>query len=275
MTDKPRNPKMEGSACIDCRPQTGECPNNCSQCFYNRPGAFYCNIDEPQIPTMVEVGDKIVRMNSGHDSNLDKELVLAVAGHYPRVFFNTSMPDFDFPGPVVFTANAKEEEPAWCPIVNRGGKTRQLSPKKEAFCDRLMFVRLRVSPTNLGLIEHAVAAWTAKNVPVVLTFMAYYNQHPPGTEKSETDIRSSDCYWAPPYDLRMVAYTWRKRIINSYYCATPRFETYVVQRMQKFGRTLVTMCGTLDGGKCRDCRNCETHFIQRAKYLSEKYNRVD
>ena len=42
----------------------------------------------------------------------------------------------------------------------------------------LMFVRLRTSATNLLLVDKAVAAWTAAKVPVVITFMAYYDHEP-------------------------------------------------------------------------------------------------
>ena len=41
-----------------------------------------------------------------------------------------------------------------------------------------MFVRLRTSATNLRLVDQAVAAWTAAQVPVVITFMAYYDHEP-------------------------------------------------------------------------------------------------
>jgi hypothetical protein len=272
------NPKMEGSNCIDCRPQVGECPNGCSQCFYNRPGAFYCDINKPQIPHPDDVGDKVVRMNSGHDSNLEKEKVLDVAAQYPKVFFNTSIPNFDFPGPVVFTANAKEEEPAWCPIVNRPGKTRQIPARQEEFLDRLMFVRLRVSPTNLELIEQAVACWTAARVPVVLTFMAYYDQEPPGCLRIDSKVNRDE----PPHFIwyngepegpckpLIDAYCWKKRHINPYYCPTRAFMFYTLQRMKKHGGTLVTMCGTPDSVYCRDCNNCRNYYEIRAKHLAEK-----
>ena len=71
MSDTPtvRNPKQEGTPFWDCIPQTGPCPMQCNQCFYNRPGAYYVPIDKPHVPTPEEVGDGIVRMNCGHDCN--------------------------------------------------------------------------------------------------------------------------------------------------------------------------------------------------------------
>lgn len=266
----PMNPKMEGSACIDCRPQTGLCPNGCPECFYNRPGAFYCDINDPQIPNPELVGDRIVRMNSGHDSNLQKDLVIKTAEKYEKVFFNTSIPDFDFPGPVVFTANGQEEDSPWCPIINYAGKTRQVPPKQEKFFDRLMFVRVRVSPTNLECVERAVACWTAKNIPVVLTFMAYYSQDPPGTYPIFVGDEEFKLVSFPLPDPTIVSYQWKVRTLNSYWCATPEFESYVLRRMHKYGGHLVTMCGTLENGKCKDCNNCRNRYEITAKYLKEK-----
>jgi len=269
-----KNPKQDGSVLWSCRPQTGPCPNGCPECFYNRPGAFYSDIQSPDIPTPEEVGSGIVRMNAGHDSNVQKELVLETAKQYEHVFFNTSIPEFDFPGPVVFTANGKEEEPAWCPIINRKGKTKQLMPKKEEYFDRIMFVRLRVSPTNWNLIEHAVACWTAKDVPVVLTFMAYYSQYPPGLVKYGDTF-----YWEEEFDVPnpkikkaqygYPAYTWKKRTINSYWCPTREYIRQCTQHMKKFGGRLVTICGTYDGAKCKDCMNCANYYWITKRHLEE------
>lgn len=260
-----RNPKQAGSGLWSCRPQTGPCPNGCNQCFYTRPGAYYCDINKPNIPTPEEVGSDVVRMNSGHDSNLQKDLVLETAAQYKHVFFNTAIPDFDFPAPVVFTANAKEEEPGWCPIVNRWKKNRRLHPKHEKLFDRIMFVRVRVSPTNWKYVEEMVACWTAKDIPVVLTFMAYYSQDPPGLEKGV------DAFYlhVESGDLGYVAYTWKKRTLNSYWCPTRGYMVHCLSHMKKYGGRLVTICGTLDNGKCSDCHNCDSYYWQTYKHMVE------
>jgi hypothetical protein len=252
-----RNPKQEGSNLWDCIPQKGPCPMNCSQCFYNRPGAFYAGM-EPLVPTPEEVGDDIVRMNCGHDSNLEKELVIETAKKYKHFFFNTSIPKFDFPGPVVFTANPKEDKAALLPSYKDGWNF-----------DNLMFVRLRVSPTNLHFIENAVKSWTERQIPVVLTLMSYYDQTPPDCERVDelSCCRQIHAGWNS--FSREVIYTWRVRHVNSYWCPTKEFMNYILDRMKQIGGRLVTICGTPDSNYCRDCRNCEHFYFLTLRHLQE------
>ena len=243
------NPKTEGMPIWDCRPQTGLCPMNCSECFYNRPNAFYCPIYEPTLPSPEEVKDDVVRMNCGHDSNLQKPLVLETAKRYRHVFFNTSIPKFDFPGPVVLTANRCEEVGFY-------------RPQSDWDLSNLMFVRLRTSATNLALIKEAVEAWTACGIPVVLTFMAYYSKQPEVPAEVEQAV-GHPCY------------TWRKRTLNDYWCATPAFMKWVM--LQFVENPLVRMCGTPESNKCRDCRNCWDLYWPAAAKLSPpmRYRQVE
>lgn len=232
-----RNPKQAGSVLHDCIPQTGPCPVGCNQCFYNRPGAFYTDIAQPLVPDPADLPEgAIVRINSGNDSNWDRERVIETAAQYPRAFFNTSIPRFDFPGPVVLTVNPEEE---------RGYRKPQLPVPAN-----LMFVRIRVSPANAALVVAAVAEWTAgAYVPVVLTFMRYYDQVVP----------------ANTWPFEGTAYEYRTHILNSYWCPTPAF-TRAVMKVFEHNR-LVSMCGSHLTGTCTACRNCETHYLQAAKRL--------
>ena len=160
-----KNPKMEGMKLWDCVPQEGKCPIGCNQCFFNRAGAYYT--DTPTIPTPEEVGDDIVRMNCGNDSNINRALVIETAKRYKHAFFNTSVRGkLDFPGPVVLTANPKEEEQPWLPNF------------ADEVPRNLMFIRLRMSSTNIHYIDQAVRWWTSDGIPVVLTFMSYYDHEP-------------------------------------------------------------------------------------------------
>jgi len=260
-----RNPKQEGSNLFDCIPQVGPCRNQCNQCFYNRPGAFYVPIDQPSIPTSEEVGDGICRINCGNDSNLQRDLVIETAKQYKHFFFNTSIPKFDFPGPVVFTANPKEEKP-----VFMFGETK--------IPENMMFIRLRVSPTNLLHIEHAIRNITTLGVNCVLTYMAYYDQLPPGTikppkqenvRKNLEDWDKNICILSDRKDFGRIAYTWKVRHINSYWCPTSEYMRYVLKRMKNIGGRLVTMCGTPESGYCKDCGNCENYYWQTKKHLEE------
>ncbi len=167
-----KNPKIEGSGIVECKPQTGFCKNNCNQCYYNR------NEEYREARIFPGNTDKIVRMNAGHDSNINRDLVIAVGKCYKNVFYNTSIPRFDFPGPVVFTCNPEEEKQAMLVDI----------PKN------LMFVRIRVSSTNP--IRRAIEYYTDRLVPVVLTFMAYYTMQP-GTELYEWKKRNINSYWCP------------------------------------------------------------------------------
>ena len=147
-----QNPKLAGSNIIDCIPQTGKCPNGCEGCFYNE--GFYRPLDEPLLPTVNEVGDRIVRVNSGHDSNLEREKVLAATAQYPHRFYNTNMPMFDFPAPVVFTCNGRE--PLFVDVPAN-----------------VMAVRVRCNSWGLLEQEQLILHYSAQGVPVVVTWMRY------------------------------------------------------------------------------------------------------
>ena len=224
----PKNPKQEGSNVCDAIPQKGPCPTGCNQCFYNRPGAFYTDIAEPLMPTLEEVGDKIVRVNSGNDSNNKKQFVIDSTAMYKKRFFNTSIPDFNFPDPVVFTANPQEEVLATHPSKVKGP------------IENVMFVRLRVSPSNLLLVDSAIKDWTGYGVPVVLTFMRYYDEEP---------------------IFNNGEFEFKKHILNSYWCPTNEFMEEVINKYKH--HDLVSTCGTLKSAYCKDCGNCEKYYLKK------------
>lgn len=236
-----RNPKLENTRLFDCIPQQGPCPMNCNQCFYNRHGAFFMDINKPHMPSLEEIGDGIVRVNSGNDSNNQRDFVIAETEHYKNRFFNTCIPKLDFPAPVVFTANSQEEKPAY-------------TPKDAGSPRNLMFVRLRVSSTNIDLVTDATKVWTKVQIPVVLTFMRYY------TAKPNTNTVADQLGLDPER-----VYTWKRHIINSYWCPTSEF---IKEVMSLFcNKRLVSLCGSLDSPFCRDCLNCETYYWQTIKRM--------
>lgn len=221
MSEYQGNPKLAGTKIVDCIPQTGECPNLCSECFYNG-GRFFRTLEEPWMPDLADAIYRglIVRVNSGHDSNFFKELVLRETLKYPRKFFNTSVPNFDFPAPVVFTCNGGKD-----------GKLKLVEPR-----ENLMFVRVRVDSWDMETVRQAIDHYLKKyGIPVVLTFMRYYD----GAKIPEA---------AKP------DYEWKKHLINEYYCLKPEA---MLRIMAVFKGTGVRTCGTPVSSNCVDCRNCE------------------
>jgi hypothetical protein len=188
-SDWKQNPKIKGSGVIACIPQTGLCPNKCEDCFFQSGRSYLEPLEEnlPYIPSLVDSHGRIVRMNDGNDSNVDRRNVIAVAKRYDNYFFNTAIPKdlAGFHAPVVLT-------------VNPGEKTDRNFHKLEEIPDNLMFVRVRVNSWNVSdVVIPAVDYYTGRGVAVVLTYMAYYKASP------------------NPQYLR--DYEWKKRTINSYW----------------------------------------------------------
>jgi hypothetical protein len=237
-----QNPKTVGTDIVDCRPQIGKCPLDCNQCYYNRDAgkAYYTDVSVPNIPDSVDTKDKIVRMNAGHDSNLEKEKVLDVAKGYQDVFFNTSIPNIDFPGPVVFTANRDE-------TIYLLSHSPELMSQQHTLSN-IMFVRLRTSVRNIRMVRSLAADYILYRVPVVLTFMAYYDK--PGWMDAED-----------AFGTMVKEYEYKTRHINSYWCPTPKAKKYMYDEVLKgTGPQLLFTCGTFTSNYCRDCRLCEAFY---------------
>jgi len=223
------NPKVKGSGIIECIPQTGRCPNNCDDCFFQSGRSYLEPLDEnlPHIPTKEMAKGRIVRVNDGNDSNNQRELVEKTAKQYKDYFFNTAIPAnlSDFPGPVVLTINP--------------GKMTDTDFHKVFSWENLMFVRIRTSMWNIeNIVKPAIKYYTQNDgvrpTPVVLTFMAYYNETIPEQYK--------DCYM------------WKKRTLNSYWC--PKQEK-IDEVMAIFkDNPYVYACGYKGQYSCSRCGNC-------------------
>lgn len=231
---KKRNPKQEGTILYDCVPQHGPCPNNCNQCYYNT--CFYAG-HEPLIPEPRDVVGGIVRMNSGHDSNLEKELVLETAKMYKDVFFNTSIRDLDFPGPVVLTANPDEEDSKHWSFI---------------WSTNLMFVRLRVSATNLDAALDYAEYFTLRGVPVVLTLMRY---------RTLDDVPKG-WHWHLHYERKL-------NIEHEWWVPTKEFWYEVTRRSRFQNNRLIHTCGSHKSHLCKDCGLCESYYRITKKRLEE------
>ena len=214
------NPKQAGSRICDCVPLPGPCPNNCPDCYYNRPGAFYASLDQPIFPSPRHARNKVVRVNSGGDSNYQRNYVIKSTSCYPHRFFNTSRPDLglDFPEPVVVTVNPKNFTD-WFYAISA--------------VENIMFVRVKITSWNYDLTEDAIQHYTSLNIPVVLTDMRFY---------TESLVLEHDDY------------EYRTHVKNPYWCL--KHDIWRQTWAQYVTNPLVFSCGSPKSPYCRDCENC-------------------
>jgi len=249
------NPKTAGSEIVTCRPQIGPCPGGgtpmqaapCPCCYFNAPG-YYESVRYSRFPSPEEAEGKICRINDGHDSNQDGKIRLP-QGHwllpdlglpadkaimftrgtliemaryyYRQPYWNTSIPRFDFPGPVVFTCNGRIPLFVDCP-------------------PNVMAVRIRFNSWEMNTLVALADHYVAQGVPVLLTAMRY------------TDARM-----IPPV-LLWVEYGHKAHILNSYWSLLGQRQLQVTSDIQyRVGRSgLIHLCGSPKSPLCRDCGNC-------------------
>lgn len=225
------NPKTQDSGIITCIPQKGECPNKCEDCFFQSGRSYLEPLSKnlPHIPSKALAKGRVVRMNDGNDSNVERELVERTAQQYNDYFFNTSQPYLlnGYSGPVVFTINPGE-------MTDRNFVRLNSIPKN------LMFVRVRVNAWNVSnVVERAVKYYTdsryiGRATPLVLTFMAYYTSLVPVQYKK----------W----------YKWTKRTLNNYWVLKPQYWQKIMDKFKD--NSFVYSCGTKYTHACRFCGNC-------------------
>ena len=228
------NPKMTGSGMLACIPQSGRCPNNCADCFFQSGRSYLEPLEKnlPNMPSIELLQTRIVRVNDGNDSNVHRDLVVQATQCYPMKFYNTSIPKEleKFDAPVVLT-------------LNPGEQTDEEFYKLRSIPRNLMFVRYRVNMWNLALLDQAVDYYSIREVPCVLTFMAYFT----------TPVHSG----FEPY------YIFRKRTLNSYWAITTGAWELVMARY-KYNRWVYS-CGKIEGEKgvsgCRWCGNCLREYF--------------
>lgn len=231
------NPKTKGSGIISCIPQKGLCPNKCEDCFFQSGRSYLEPLKEnlPHIPSEELAEDRIVRINDGNDSNNQRELVIETAKKYKDYFFNTSIPkDLEgFEAPVVLTVNPGEMTDKYFHCLTE-------IPKN------LMFIRVRVNMWNLGSIVNSVVKYYSnRDVPIVLTFMAYYTNEIPDGYKG--------------------AYEWRKRTLNSYYVLK---QGHIQDIEDNFMNNFyVYSCGYKGQHSCIFCGNCIREYYNTKERL--------
>lgn len=228
------NPKSKGSGVICAIPQTGRCPNNCEDCFFQSGRSYLEPLDEnlPNLPSLDQATGRIVRVNDGNDSNVYREETMAAVCGYPMKFYNTAIPRLDFDAPVVMTVNPGEmTDMTFYDIY---------SPPKN-----LMFVRVRANLWNMDtVVRPAVEFYAEREIPIVLTFMAYYDDKP-----KEMGFESS--------------YIYRKRTMNSYHAITTDAWLKVMDEFRL--NRWVYSCGKVEGERgisgCRFCGNCLREYF--------------
>ena len=207
------NPKTKGSGIICAIPQEGLCPVKCAECFFQGGRSYLEPLKDnlPNMPSLEQVGDKVVRVNDGNDSNNRAGFVRFETKHYKRRFFNTSIAvDLEmFKDPVVLTVN---------PHVMTNKSFYDL----EEIPENLMFVRARVNTWNLKIIDQIVEYYTENEIPVVLTFMAYF-------KSDKFEVKST------------TDYMFRKRTLNSYWAITTKAWRTIMKRYEN--NNLVYSCG--------------------------------
>lgn len=236
------NPKTKGSGIICAIPQTGTCPVKCSDCFFQSGRSYLEPLEQnlPNLPTHEQSKGYIVRVNDGNDSNCDRLNTVAVTKQYDEAFYNTSIPKAleKFDRPVVLT-------------VNPGKMTDVDFHRIDPCPSNLMFVRIRANTWNDSVIDGAIEHYTSRNVPVVLTFMAYYFDEIPKDQRA----------W----------YVFKKRTLNSYWCISQHGWTYVALRGGR-NKTLVYTCGKdANTYSCARCGNCvREYYAARERFREER-----
>lgn len=225
------NPKVKGSGIITCIPQAGECPNKCEDCFFQSGRSYLepLNKNLPHLPPIGLTKNRIVRINDGNDSNINRRLVEKVAKQYDMYFFNTAIPaELErFSAPVVLT-------------VNPGRMTDSSFSVIRVIPDNLMFVRVRTNVWNLDtIVKPAVEYYTERGVAVVLTFMAYYTEKIPEANRG--------------------CYEWKKRTLNSYWV----LKQWAIDRtMDDYKQNPhVYSCGIKGRYECTFCGNCVREYF--------------
>ena len=238
------NPKTKGSGILCAIPQSGTCPNNCEDCFFQSGRSFLEPLNEnlPNMPDISECRYRVVRVNDGHDSNIMPTGVDIgwATKNYPMKFYNTAIPNNlgSFNAPVVLTVNA--------------AKRTDTKPTLLAeIPENLMFVRVRVNMWNLeSVTDRAVNWYTDIGVPVILTFMAYFDSIIPEEYQKY--------------------YTFRKRTLNSYSAITTAAWEMVMSRY-KYNKWVYS-CGKIEGElgttACRHCGNCLREYFATMERLN-------
>lgn len=237
------NPKTKGSGIVCAIPQKGRCPNECEDCFFQSGRSYLEPLEEnlPNMPDLEETYGRIVRVNDGNDSNIDRTNVMESVKEFPWKFYNTAIP-----------RDLEEFEDPFVLTVNPGYMTDKSWHKLITIPKNLMYVRVRTNCWNLNLVKEVVEYYTKKEVPVILTFMAYFDTPIPSAHEDD--------------------YIFRKRTLNSYNAITTQAWREIMRMFQD--NHYVYSCGKIEGEKgttkCARCGNCiREYFVTLERLRNE------
>jgi hypothetical protein len=166
------NPKTYGSGIYCAIPQDYQhCKRGCADCFYQNGRSYLEPLEHnlPNVPPHSIIDNYVIRVNDGLDSGQDIDRVIEKTWMYPDKFYNTADPG------AVVKLQTKGEGPVVL-TINPGDMTdRSFVPYSEDLKD-LMFVRFRANMWNRKLLAQAVADWCGNGVPLVITYMRYYDE---------------------------------------------------------------------------------------------------
>jgi len=234
------NPKTKESGIFTAIPQRGKCPMNCDDCFFQSGRSYLEPLlnNLPNLPPPEKMQERIIRVNDGLDSNINRMIVEEKIKQYKFYFFNTSIPmDIEkFSGPVVLTINPGK--------MTDSGFHRIIPPSN------LMFVRIRTNTWNLRIIDEAVTYYSSYKTPIVLTFMAYFTSPIPAGHQNN--------------------YIFRKRTINNYWAITTVAWREIMRRYED--NMWVYSCGKIEGERgitaCARCGNCIREYFVTLERIS-------
>ena len=216
-----RNPKTKGSGIVCAIPQTGVCPIGCADCFFQSGRSYLepLGANLPNLPPQELADRRVVRVNDGNDSNVDRDKVIKDTEYCGHRFFNTSIPTLKFPAPVVLTLN---------PADMTDVKFHKVRARKN-----LMFVRFRTNLWNLPLLYQAIEYYSKQQVTLVITWMAYH-------EQSSIPIE------------HQYQYDYKQRTTNSYWVVGEEISDEIAREFVT--EPYVDICCT--GGSCQRCGVC-------------------
>ena len=176
-----------------------------------------------------------MRVNDGNDSNVNREHVILDTERYQMKFYNTAIPKNlgGFVDPVVLTINPAKMTDSDFHKVDKPPKN-------------LMFVRFRANTWNTVLQREAVFYYAEREIPIVLTFMAYFDKDVPKDHQKN--------------------YVYSKRTLNSYWVIkTDMWRTLIKYWEISPHEKWVYSCSKIEGEKgersCRHCGNCLREYF--------------